>query len=138
MKQKRTRCQKDIVKWMLTYIKGKTSFNKFEFLQWLCYQLRLHDQSEIDQYRLKIGGVYHALTNRGFMKRVAYKRTITEIKEMQHGLEYLLTCKYYDVNYGKEMRSILTSSHQLHYLELEEVDPEELIKFKNLLRDEVK
>jgi len=134
---KYTYCDQELIQKMFEYCSdGRTFFSKTKFFSWLEDELRLISPSKIHHVKMRVSGIYGALTRMGFMPGISYRRTIDITETLLEGLTRLLKRGQYQP--PGWLRNELDKYHPIHFLELEDVDPEELITFKNLLRDEVK
>ena len=137
-----TKCDQELVRLMLEHCieesdRGIAYFSKNEFLEKILYERKVYEYSKIKKLVWEISGIYHALSRMKYIQRNSFNRTFPNNERMREGLRYLLGC----APRTSLLRKFRESMKQIHFLELECPDTEELEKFKqlfNILRDEIK
>ena len=143
MPRHETRVNQELAQMMLDYANtGKKYFSKWEFEQLLA------DKYKIDCTRYGMGlpqslksnikGIYMSLCRLGYVPKTSFKRTFPNTEKLREGLQYLVNCKLVP---GLWLKYYLRSQTPIHFLELEDVDPQEFLRFKKLyneLRDEIR
>ena len=143
MPRHETRVNQELAQMMLDYANtGKKYFSKWEFDQLLA------DKYKIDCTRYGMGlpqslksnikGIYMSLCRLGYVPKTSFKRTFPNTEKLREGLQYLVNCKLVP---GLWLKYYLKTLTPIHFLELNDVDPEEFVRFKKLyneLRDEIK
>jgi len=130
-----TKCDQELVRKMLEFCElGSPYFSKAEFLDTITYERKIHEVEKIDSLVWQIAGIYHALSRMGYIKKNGFNRVFPNTERMREGLRYLLKCT---PSIGL-LRRFRESMKQIHFLEFDAIDPEELRKFKQLMRDEIR
>jgi len=143
MRTNRTGVNQKLAQMMLDYANtGKKYFSKWEFDQIVGFEYK----ADVTRYgmglpnhlKADIKGIYMSLCRLKFIPKTSFKRTFPNTEGLREGLEYLVNCKLIP---GLWLKHYLNTQVPIHFLELNDVDPGELIRFKNLyneLRDEIR